>query len=100
VTAKARSRPRARRDDAVRQILHWHPFRQRIGDFGRRYLGDRRIRDTHDTVKDAATLFVAKFGAREDSNLKPERYERSARLDARPLNWGCAQEPWPYTMIE
>jgi hypothetical protein len=33
---------------------------------------------------------------REDSNLKPERYERSARLDARPLNWDCAQELWPY----
>jgi hypothetical protein len=39
---------------------------------------------------------VTAWWAREDSNLKPERYELSARLDARPLNWGCAQEPWPY----
>jgi hypothetical protein len=34
--------------------------------------------------------------AREDSNLQTDRYERSTRLDAGPLNWACAQEPWPY----
>src|SRR3981189_1167637 len=48
--------------DAARQILHWHIFRQRTGDFGRRHFGDWRIRDTHDTIKDATTLLIAKFG--------------------------------------
>jgi hypothetical protein len=34
-----------------------------------------------------------------DTEVKAELAPVAAtdnRLDARPLNWGCAQEPWPY----
>jgi len=44
--------------------------------------------ELNDELHDASET----WWAREDSNLKPERYERSARLDARVRSTGVARK--------
>ena len=45
--------------DAGGQIVQRHVPRQRIGDRGRRHVGDLGVRDQHDTVEDTPALLVA-----------------------------------------